>query len=482
MSDSKKIKKKTSEIDDNLLSKEKKEKKEKREKKDKKEKPTQEDLPKPTQEDLPKPTQEDLPKPTQEDLPKPTQEDLPKPESVVIQYETEIQKLRRSLAEKYRNAGQEVKPQIKLCDDCNQDIYSSQICQMSGILHNKNKIMIGGKFFDKDKTAFTSGELISAIDAMRVKWQVARTKKTQIDFDSINIFQSFVTQNNWKIQRYGIMYGKYDIAQNLVSVHTIYEPEQLNSQDSFKLIFTKESMLKEKQVDKLASYLGLQRVGIILTHLPRNENDFVVSGKELMLIAKEQSKFGDCCVLLSLSPNIKSKEIEAHVWQASEQCVNLYQMGMFSEENYKFDDKYLITTQPLEVSQDEKDEKGKTICAIKKPSNMIDTHWMIAPVAIEQFNSDIICNKFIRINRPENLTPPPNFNNLAIFLETQKKAKKLPFPQRLKDFHVLIFLMQNIFDINSDMPHIIEAIKKNDEDGLKVFRKIMKEKMMARMD
>lgn len=378
-----------------------------------------------------------------------------------MMYETEIQKLRRQMAEKYNSANQELKPQIKLCDNCNSDLFRSELCPVTGIFHNKDKIMIGGKFFDKDKTSFNSNELLSALDAMRIRWQEARIKKVRVDFDSINIFQSFIAQNNWEFQRFGIMYGTHDETKNIILVHSIFE---INGEKNYE---------EEKMIDKLASYLGLKRVGIILNNLPRK--NFVVSGRELMYIAREQSKFGDHCVMITLSPNINTGELEAHAWQSSEQSVNLYRMGLFSSENNKYDDQYLITTRELEVSQDKKDEKGKSICTLQKPCNMIDTHWMIAPVAIEQFNSDIIRNKFVRMNRPEKLYQSPRFDNLTVYLGEQKK-KKIPFPQRLRDFHVLVFLVKKIFDINSDMPIIIDAIMKNDESKLKKFRKIIKEK------
>lgn len=129
--------------------------------------------------------------------------------------------------------------------------------------------------------------------------------------------------------------------------------------------------------DELAKTNNLQSVGVISIHSPRDKQEFAVSGKEILLSAKEQSIHGSHCVLITVSYDTKTKESEVCSWQISDQCVNLYQMETFLEMNNIKDDKILFTSFPLEITNDKK--------SITKSSS-IDTHWFYAPIAIEQKN------------------------------------------------------------------------------------------------
>jgi hypothetical protein len=275
-----------------------------------------------------------------------------------------LRNLRKQMAEKYKNCDPEEKPKTQLCNDCQQDIYNSQICHISGLLHKKEKIQIGGNAFEKGETKFTSAQLISAFNASRIKWQEARTKKVSLDTKSFCKFQSSITKNKSK---YGVLYGTYDDTKKNVLVHNIFEPKQINNKN------------EEIHQNKNVMSFGLHRVGIILYHSPRDKDDFIISNKEIMLSAREQSIYGDHCVLITVSHDIKTQDVEVCSWQVSEQCVNLFRMSFFAKINFKKDDKCLITSYPLEISQS---------CSIQK-STEVDTHWFFAPVAIEQFNSNI---------------------------------------------------------------------------------------------
>jgi hypothetical protein len=262
--------------------------------------------------------------------------------------------LRKQMAEKYKMCDPKEKPQEKICEQCQQDIYCNEICSKSGLFHNKNKTQIGGNVFDKNKTVFTSEQLISAINASRIKWQEARVKKVFVNNKSIMNFQSSIMKNKNNFLKYGVMYGTYDDEKKHIYVQNIQEE---NTQDKIEMTF------------------GLQRVGIILSHPPRDKNDYIISGREIMLSAKEQSIYGDHNILITISCDTKTHEMEVCSWQVSEQCVNLYRIGTFLEINNKKNNKHLFTSYPLETSKS---------CSIEK-SSIVDTHWFFAPIAIEQF-------------------------------------------------------------------------------------------------
>jgi nuclear protein localization family protein 4 len=362
-----------------------------------------------------------------------------------------VVEMRRLMAERYKKARPEDKPQPPPeCPECGQALYSSKVCPFSGRLHDRDKLtVVGGTAVDKDKRIFTSKELVAAIDAVRVRWQPARVSKVRMDTDAAAIFQTFVLQRAWKLQRIGIMYGTYDEATTSVSVHAVYEPEQIGSETSVDVMPDP----REQRVDKLAQMLGLRRVGIIMTHPPRDTDEIVLEGKELLFLAREQSRFGDHCVLFAISPDPGSQEIQAQAWQASEQCVHLFQIGLLSESEE--DTRYVASTQPLEIAQDDRDAKGHQKCVIKEPAKAIDARWMTAHVAVEAFSSDVVGNRFVRISRPGEA--PPTTQNLRRFLEDPKR-KALPVAEQIRDFHVLIFLMEKVFDLQHDMPRIVKAV------------------------
>ena len=384
-----------------------------------------------------------------------------------------IIEMRRMMAERYKSACIEDKPQDRMCPDCEKSVYSSKICSITGRLHELHipgRKVLGGKIVDTSKKSMDGKELIQAIDGVRVKWQAARTALVEIDNDAASIFQTFVMQRQWKLQRYGIMYGKYNEKENKIVVHSVYEPEQQGSETSFEPL----SDAREERVDRLAKMLGLRRVGLIITHPPRNVNEIVLSGKELMMLAREQSRFGDECVLLAVSPNPETMQINAHAWQASQQCVHLYQIGLLFE--HPADIRFCQSREPLELAQEDTDQKGHKKCIIKEPSHAVDTRWMTGPTAVGSITSDVIGSRFVRISRPGEA--PPDFSNVKNFFEDPKR-KHRPFVEKIADFHILIYLMESLFDINSDMPLICQSILAKDAQGVSVYEDLINAHMQA---
>lgn len=380
-----------------------------------------------------------------------------------------MDKLRQELAARYKQAPQEDKPQVRICGDCKKSVYDSKVCMETGRLHDLDKAkVIGGVLVDPSKRTFTGRELIDAIDKIRVRWQAAKTQHVRVDVDSINIFQSFVLSRQWRLQRFGILYGTVDSSGDVVTVNTIYEPEQRGSETGFELLPDE----REARVDKLASLLGWRRVGIICSHPPRNPDEIVVSGRELLLLAREQSRFGHHCVLITVAPNTETGLINAQAWQASEQCVHLFQMGLLHED--KENPGCIESSQPLEIAQEEADDKGKRKCIIKEPSKSVDARWMTAFIAIEAFNSEVVSSRFIRISRPGE--SPPTYANFKNFINDPKRAK-MSFAEKIADFHVLVFLMEMTFDVKTDIPVIVEAVMTKNNAMLVEYEGLIKEFM-----
>lgn len=381
-----------------------------------------------------------------------------------------ILELRRMQAAKYAKVPKDEKPHIRECTDCGKPVYDSKVCMTTGRFHNLDKYnIVGGKVVDSDVKFMSGKELVAAIDGVRIKWQKARVEKVEVDSDSATIFQTFVLQRQWKHQRVGIMYGKFDESTKVVSVHAVYEPEQVGSETTFDVL----PDAREVKVDKMAALLGLKRVGLIITHPPRNSDEIILAGKELMLLAREQSRFGDHCVLVAVSPNPQTQQINAQAWQATEQCVRLYQIGLLSE--HPNDIRFCKSSQPLELAQDDKDQKGHPQCIIRDPSHSVDCRWMTGYTAVAPFQS-FLGNKFVRISRPGEA--PPTFANLKSFFAAPHR-KTQNFVQKISDFHALIFLMEFLFDLRTEMPLVCDAVIRQDNLAVSTLEELVKAHMDA---
>lgn len=108
--------------------------------------------------------------------------------------------LRKQMAEKYAKSDE--KPIKRICDKCLLDVDCNIICKQTGFYHNKNKTRIGGDFFDKKENVFTSDQIMSAINASRIKWQAARVKKVIIYNEPFVIFKFSAIKKQKKIWRF----------------------------------------------------------------------------------------------------------------------------------------------------------------------------------------------------------------------------------------------------------------------------------------
>eukprot|EP00760_Papus_ankaliazontas_P007944 PhM_4_TR13612/c0_g1_i1/m.9460/K14015/NPLOC4, NPL4; nuclear protein localization protein 4 homolog len=361
---------------------------------------------------------------------------------------------RRKMAERYKQTPEAEKPHVKTCDVCKRYEHEFDVCPVSGLYHHKPGRIVCGQRLDDDDRIITGSRFTAMLSTLRIAWQKPRTEELKIDEDSISIFQSFAMSRNWQLQRMGIMYGI--IRDTSVEVHTIYEPEQECSADDATL--THDPRLEK--VDRLASMLGLSRVGVIMSHNARNKDEIVLTGKDLLLCAKEQSRFGDKCVLVTVSPNAETRQTEVEVWQTSEQCVQLYRAGYLEPCTKR--PGFVTSKVSLEVAEVKKDSKGAPQMVCKEPSRDVDARWMTAPVAVQAFNSTVITSRFIRISRPGEA--PPTLQNLKNYMMDPKRAGQR-FVEKVADFHVLVFLMETILDIRTDLPMLVQSILIGDDEG-----------------
>lgn len=369
----------------------------------------------------------------------------------------QLDELRRERAARYRQLSETEKPRVLPCPDCNEPPYKKSVCPETGLFHDRERQTIVGGAVVRSNIVCSS-ELMEAFDRSRVRWMESRTRLVRADAVSLNLFQSFVRQLDWSMQRYGVLYGKYDAELATVEVHAVYEPEQHGDACTFHFL----PDARFKTADRVAALLGLRRVGAVCTHPPRDAETMVLSSRELLLCAREQSRFGDECVLLTMSPSALTGRIECQAWQASPQAVHFYRLGVLRGEGPGAaadagSSSCVHSTIPLEVAQQDTDEKGHPRIVTRAPSHEIDTRWFTSYVAVQQFESPVVRNLFMRVSRPG--MEPPTLKNLRNYMEDPKR-RKATMLEKLADFHVLLFLADSVLSIEDDMPVIIGAITK----------------------
>lgn len=371
-------------------------------------------------------------------------------------------------------------PEVRKCDACQKPTYSTNVCPVSGLFHDLDKKkLIGGSVVTSN--VISSSHLMAAIDQTRVKWVPSRTQLVKVDAQSINIFQSFVAQMDWRLQRYAILYGLYDDATHTIEVHAVYEPEQHGSTYTFEPL--PDAHLDK--VEKIAKALGLRRVGVACTHPMRDPEDILLNFRELLLCAKEQSRYGDECALLTVAPaampSTKSGDttsapgefpassvaalsgatpeptivVSCQAWQASPQCVHLYRLGVLQESpggeaalQGVEQARQVHCTMPLEVAQTDTDPSGHQRFVTTAPSTEIDTRWFTSYIAVQQFESPIVRGAFMRLSRPG--MPPPALQNLRNYIRDPKR-KSMSFAETIADFHVLVYLLTQIFTSDDEL-------------------------------
>eukprot|EP00796_Vickermania_ingenoplastis_P013431 gene13431-9242_t len=393
-----------------------------------------------------------------------------------------LRKLREERQRAYSRLQCDQRPHVETCRDCRKPAFYARVCPATGVLHElENKKVVGGMLVDRECTVLRGAQLMEAIDNGQVRWQPSRTQLVKADISVVHIFQSFGFTTGWSLHRYGILYGKYDKAAKQVEIHAIYEPQQLGNGFTFEALKTDTpkgftSFEEERRVNLLAQGLGLRRVGVICSHPPRASNDTFLSSRELLLCAKEQSIYGDECVLLTVSPSVDDDDDDeestaksssskkdpsfynsptstragatcrCEAWQASEQCVRLFQMGMLMEspafESAPTDReaiRFVVSPRlALTITEEKRDQDGKLSFQALEPSKRVDTHWFTSYIAVEKFESDVVSNVFMRRHRAGLSDPTPQ--NLRQYWNDPKRQQDA-FIKRVADFQVLLYLM-----------------------------------------
>lgn len=267
---------------------------------------------------------------------------------------------------------------------------------------------------------------------------------TSVSFDgsAANAFQAYINGTlGFAQMRFGWMYGTCN-NEGEVKVEFIYEPEQEGAEDTVSI---KEGTDECSRADKIASALGYKKVGCIF-NISSKERDYNLSAWEVKLIAKHHAahpdKFFVSAVVMQFEDEDDGKQVSIEPFQLSDQCVKLYSEGFFSDEEQD----------PEKPNMTKLTKDVIVVDKVSKDVTEVDTDFWLIPVKILDHEGDMD-SRFPVENR---LHPVQTVEDLKDSIQKSNKS----YAQRLKDFHLLLFLSKHL-DINSDMALILNTIKEN---------------------
>mmetsp|Transcript_31942 Transcript_31942/g.37233 ORF Transcript_31942/g.37233 Transcript_31942/m.37233 type:complete len:499 (+) Transcript_31942:146-1642(+) len=292
-----------------------------------------------------------------------------------------------------------------------------------------------------------------------------------LDQESANSFQSYLRTFSFQRQRFGFLYGKFineeekdedkypqretlfgtelpgtEIKRHRkntkVVVEAIYEPPQDSDPDSPEGFIVLDDPMEET-VDNLANMLGLQKVGWIFGHPPR-EKGFQMSAAEIIMAAELQLESAGG---LEPTPFVTVKvtvgddgNVSFEAFQVSKQC-----MEMVAEE-------------ALTIGENPgfcyvKD----TFTAIQegKGSKTVENNFFLTVVPIVQHSSETFVSQFPKANRDHDSrhqTHDEMKNQLS-----KSGTAGWKFEDLLADFNLLIYLCK-FLDVQTDVAKICQSI------------------------
>ena len=235
--------------------------------------------------------------------------------------------------------------------------------------------------------------------------------------------------------------GNFEESGDLPSarVEFIYEPPQSNTDTTFSL----EDDPMQEVVDKLAGNLGVQKVGWIFAHPPREDNFHfaaaeIIEAAEQQLIAAEginDTPF----VTIKVTIDPKTDLPIAEGFQVSKQAMEMTAEGA-------------LEIHPLNPGSSKVNDTF-TAYVEHKPTKEVDNDFFLINVPIAGYDSELFISDFPRLNRLGTMQSREDLKQ-----QLQRAGKQgWTFQALLADFQLLLFLGQ-FLDHTHDLPMICKSI------------------------
>jgi len=238
--------------------------------------------------------------------------------------------------------------------------------------------------------------------------------------------------------RVGIMYGR--VEDGHVFCDVIYEPPQEGSADSYNLLPDPD----EANVDRVASLLGLRKVGVVFTAKPRkcifSSEDIALSCSQHAQANKEHGfDFARSLVSAVITRNETTGSVVFEAYQISDQCTDMHAKGVLPKPRNP-NKSYSRTSEDVLVE--------------RKPTQKVDNDFFINTIAVKTHEAPLFGKREAEFN-VEN-RPGVNQNPLEVkHILTCHKTK--PMYEQLRDFHMLLYLSQKLPG-QTDMAEICKCV------------------------
>ena len=286
------------------------------------------------------------------------------------------------------------------------------------------------------KMHWTLGEFMEMNSQFEYKIQRQKNphcKGISIDTASCNSFQSYLRQFAFQQSRCGWLYGRIDEDNNIFA-ECIYEPPQSGNPHGFEVFDDPHG----EKADAIATALGLEKIGWVFSHPPREDSSFLFSSREILLAAQLQVDSGgkeSPFVTLKVTLD-KEGQASFEAFQVSDQCLDMFSAGAIIENP----------------------EKPET-CAIQdtfsaiveaKEAREVDNNFFLCVVPVLQHDS------FLKVSFPKS-NREGSVRTREKLSQQLDKFKSEPYKNRIADFELLLFL-SDFLDPSTDIPIICQSI------------------------
>lgn len=322
----------------------------------------------------------------------------------------------------------------------------------SRVVAPDGKLVSQASTADREKQAFRPG--LMRLRDMKMHWTLTEMTEMAAQYEfkikrqeaswckgvqafgaALDAFQNYLRVFSFTRPVFAVLYGK-KLDDGKVQVEAVYEvPQTFSEEEGLSLLDDED----EDRVEKLASMLGLERVGIMFSHAPRVKG-FNFTADEILTSAAYQMEAGEKSTFVTIKVTLRddgTTEIEA--FQVSDQCVE-----MMSRD--------ALAVNPEDPKTTKIDSTFTAIVEAKEVDS-VDNDFFLVPIPIEMFTSKFFATaSFPAANREMH---PQVFEDVADHLRDQRAKRPC---EQLADFQLLLFLAKRVFDMAGDMPAICEAV------------------------
>jgi len=234
------------------------------------------------------------------------------------------------------------------------------------------------------------GMLFKVPPSITLKHQAYR-HVDHVELMNVRAIQNFVSywmnEKEMSIQRLGILYGYYSQYDHYdegikAVVEAIYEPPQFGTFDQVKCNIAGVDLTLP---DSVASDLGLERIGLIYTHLPRaniamDSHELILSCQWSLRNLSSDHYSGyphSSQVVLTVSPDLKTNEPVTNAFMPSDLALAVVRDGLVQE--FGGDPRRIkVTKSNSDLLVPEVLESGKAIKDYESPkTDTFDVDWLI---------------------------------------------------------------------------------------------------------